>query len=620
MPRSSDQIAVDDVLTKVMNADASLQQWMAQAMVKIANHLGSSDNYFFHVKGGTSLALYLQANGTNPTGIITPSDWDTQLVVNPTLPPSQWYPLVEKLRARVLEALQALQVEFSQIQGIQGFLNGVATTATQGDAKNHLYGADILLAKQRNLETVLTTPLIHPLQFMDTAASMLREEPESAWPERVEKLFPFSPTQLGMKTGFGGPAYASILMNHAIKDFYLFRLMVRYEASNLPDMVDSDTEDRFRAELIDISIPRRDTVEALQQWHATRPRLMQAQNIPIPNHEYHLEEQIKMVRENLEGGSPSPHKLKKRLQRGVAVCNAVYKQQVVMQHLQELQKLAPKTVSVMKPDASAFVLIAALAEQLLEAYELRYDPSFRDVVDQMLAKAMANLTGPDAEGLFMEFCRRAGLIATELDKHLTARSDEIIKKNWQDVRQLLQAVEGGVSVRACHVTGLTPTLGTLYPSQTVVTGDLAALLQLTMAGRHQVPCPVQSIVIRSYSEALSPNDLLKFSLESLDEWGKQAKVELSWQLVGNNECAVVYKKTPLQLGDMNYELLLMRIQAVQAPRGQWPATSRIEGITTLAPRAILSEYEHRLARTEELRVVGRMQAIVSALRQVLTQF
>lgn len=80
----------------------------------------------------------------------------------------------------------------------------------------------------------------------------------------------------------------------------------------------------LRAELIDISIPRRESIEAFHQWgdhveiktstHNTNDNL---KDIPIPDWRYHSNENVLMILEILNNKSSSPHKAYKRVERGL---------------------------------------------------------------------------------------------------------------------------------------------------------------------------------------------------------------------------------------------------------------------------------------------------------------
>ncbi|NEQ76480.1 MAG: hypothetical protein F6K23_27670 [Okeania sp. SIO2C9] len=136
---------------------------------------------------------------------------------------------------------------------------------------------------------------------------------------------------------------ASMQKTLTIAEFYLYRLVVRYKyvkpvpaqqalPAQPPVNQQKDPPEgsgTLRGELIDISIPRRDSYECLHHWekfHALEKDsaweieevtdTLSGQKLPILKFGYHLEEQILMIREILAGKANTPHKIAKRLKRG----------------------------------------------------------------------------------------------------------------------------------------------------------------------------------------------------------------------------------------------------------------------------------------------------------------
>ncbi len=119
---------------------------------------------------------------------------------------------------------------------------------------------------------------------------------------------------------------SSFTANSLIKDFYLFRMVVRYTLSNyLLDGTPANNNTYkvpLRAELLDISIPRRDTAEAIHQYKQVEIYPIIA-NVFIPTWQYHVEENVMLIVEVLEGRSGSPGKIKKRISRGLEAINQI---------------------------------------------------------------------------------------------------------------------------------------------------------------------------------------------------------------------------------------------------------------------------------------------------------
>src|SRR5262249_18370611 len=119
---------------------------------------------------------------------------------------------------------------------------------------------------------------------------------------------------------------SSISLNYAIPWFLLFRLMVKFEATppKNPEKAQAADQDApaakqpkalFRAELIDISIPRRDTVEAIEQWDRVRDQIENVKGVYVPGYAYYIDEYILMAREVYARRSRSVDKFLSRMPR-----------------------------------------------------------------------------------------------------------------------------------------------------------------------------------------------------------------------------------------------------------------------------------------------------------------
>ncbi len=128
-----------------------------------------------------------------------------------------------------------------------------------------------------------------------------------------------------------------------IDEFYLHRLEVRYKykkpaifgSKNPADYIDAWTASgNLRGELIDVTVPRRDTFECRHHYKLLKSKQKNAWEVidrksgvtgvdeielPILNEGYHLEEQILITREILSGKSSSPKKIHKRILRGYSL-------------------------------------------------------------------------------------------------------------------------------------------------------------------------------------------------------------------------------------------------------------------------------------------------------------
>lgn len=129
-----------------------------------------------------------------------------------------------------------------------------------------------------------------------------------------------------------------------IEEFYLYRLVVRYKYHKpVKAAINKQPQDyaeawsasgNLRGELIDVTVPRRDTFETRHHGALLKSGVWTielkgkslsadgvAVQIPVLSNQYHIEEQVLIVREILAGKSSSPKKIHKRLSRGYALAS-----------------------------------------------------------------------------------------------------------------------------------------------------------------------------------------------------------------------------------------------------------------------------------------------------------
>ncbi|WP_144138310.1 hypothetical protein [Paraburkholderia sp. BCC1884] len=106
-------------LTKLLhNGDRVKMKWLSAWLTKKIGELGAITNalnkdgkqrVIFFLKGGRALNYFL---GTPEKG---ENDWDTQVVINPYLPPEEWYGCLAEVHDALLLALKTFKVEFTQL-------------------------------------------------------------------------------------------------------------------------------------------------------------------------------------------------------------------------------------------------------------------------------------------------------------------------------------------------------------------------------------------------------------------------------------------------------------------------------------------------------------------------
>lgn len=341
--RTEFQKIVDAAITTYLNDEGIVQDFLAQAVSELSQQLASTDiSLKFFVKGGTALKLL---NGPPYDG--TWSDWDTQLIIDPELPVPQWYAAFDTIDAQVIEHLVDMQKDGDSLSDVipdtlyyrwEGADKTKGIIVKQEPVLEGFYYI-LTLDPSVNTKSTLATRSIHPLQVFDNAKSLLRDETEERQTSVFEKHFPFKSSNLDRAAG--NSAKTSILVNHTIKDFHLYRLLVKYQLAGhkliaepdgkpVPPYVTISPDDviGFRGELLDISIPRRWTEEALNQWDQKQVGVQQmgfrTKFVPIPTWRYHAKENITLIAEVLTGSSNSGHKVMKRVKRGARALRALY--------------------------------------------------------------------------------------------------------------------------------------------------------------------------------------------------------------------------------------------------------------------------------------------------------
>lgn len=106
-------------LTKLLhNGDRVKMKWLSTWLTKKIGELGAMTNalntngkhrVIFFLKGGRALNYFL---GTPEKG---ENDWDTQVVINPYLPPEEWYGCLAEVHDTLLVALKTFKTEFTAL-------------------------------------------------------------------------------------------------------------------------------------------------------------------------------------------------------------------------------------------------------------------------------------------------------------------------------------------------------------------------------------------------------------------------------------------------------------------------------------------------------------------------
>lgn len=270
--------------------------------------------FYFYMKGGNAFECVINPGGpaaTQQGG--GKSDWDTQIVVDP------WAPI---------------------------------------PIQNHIYAVieDLILDELRNcaIEIARWNPEItspNQLQSQQSALLYLYEVTRDD-PQTIRQVFDHNRTGLWLNTqrklvdrSMPGAEFPGMIFNDGIEPFLLYRLgytwhaePLQWPAPLLPGQTTGPQIERpLLMELIDVTLPRLNTVEAVEVWEDLRSAHMQidpidvslqyqgttiTQTLPLPSLVYHFDEQVLMLCEVAAGVSKSVDKVARRFARLAQIYNA----------------------------------------------------------------------------------------------------------------------------------------------------------------------------------------------------------------------------------------------------------------------------------------------------------
>ncbi|MCC2614998.1 hypothetical protein LJ739_01925 [Aestuariibacter halophilus] len=268
----------------------------------------------FYIKGGN--AFRRTVNGESGS-----SDWDTQILINPWLPPPVLdflYGQIEDLLMDVFTLTAACIGEVTKqalpdkttlntvIAGLWGQQND-AIPCDGATPLNTLY--DLELTKQQSIRMVFN----HAMTGL--------------WARESH----------GLKSD--GPG---MIFNEAIRPFSLHRLGYVWRAKAKTGTAAIAIDSPILMELIDVTIPRKNTVEAIELWQSSilgiedtsvvlppampplppeLPALPHDVQLPMPGLLYHAREQLIMLSEVADGSSRHVDKMKRRIERFIVIWN-----------------------------------------------------------------------------------------------------------------------------------------------------------------------------------------------------------------------------------------------------------------------------------------------------------
>jgi hypothetical protein len=482
--------------------------------------------------------------------------------------------------------------------------------------------------------------LLAALERIDAELERYQEAPDpedvaEAERRETESLAPY--TLVAQEKG--GRKIGTILENMTIKDFYLFRLMIRTQISNrdpnnrimpeVPEGVDFDTSKqrfKFRAELLDVSIPRDDSLETAEQWAHTRHQIAVHDNIPLPNGEYFIDEYVLMFREVLDKKSSSAHKLTKRLNRACLIAESLAgelrQRGELDRRLQDLDRRFPIFRDLRQGQEAApanLVVVMRMFEQLVESYDLQFDEKLAGD----FAVIILHRFGPDLRRIlttaltrttFLELMRIYGELGQRMYNHtfvLAAHRRKLLGDSrlheaaQQVVRGLREALGNDEKRIRCAV---------------VEEFAIAAHPDLPDSLKCDIPGNVLKILVHATANA---------DAQLIDAAGKLAQ-EVRNMVPGQIDVvadgAVLYFRIVQQSDTMSErerqdagtragKAVFMKIEVVVDPAVEWVVPAHERDL-----RAIAKQYRRSLTRYTEYQALNSRKAVLRQLETALATF
>jgi len=574
---ASKRIEVSGVATSLLHNhlhQAWLFNWLRDRLIELDRSLVAAcgDDVKFFLKGGRA-AKYLAKQATRGE-----NDWDTQIVINPNLRAAQWYENFLKVHNLVLTFLQESKAEFLTL--CHKHANDFGRTMDDWHAQEA--GAN----QEKDEETLGAS-------ICELVSDLERE--------------------------------GDVIADNAI------RLSDEQDGDKEP-VLDVNKEN-CKAELIDIGIPRRDTVEAFEQWGHVVPDVFKVDGMPIPGHLYYIAEYVMMIRDILGGGTISLGKTPKRVMR--------LREVLVLQDLapfvqRERSHIPPPVLpdSVPKVDALPVAeksVLTILLKQFAEALDLDVDPGLARCFDTLFA---ANLDSRKAKAKYPPALQQAIAGQAGYTSEYADLGDAIAYAHW--VAEAIGSHMAGARARfmAEHRKVFGSFIKAIYTAslfaqedglevQFAVTGSFAALLHAEYAGFERIAQldPLRRVDLKIYCKHdADPATVRELIAPLVEQYlGNPETVHFKLLLHGEDSICL-YWPAEVAFGEgFQYTPLVLKI-TVEKCAEDWPQLSFVSGFPVLSLRDLVWEYKRLAGHVEELATQRRYKKAIECLTDLVTRF
>ena len=397
LSRREDQLYISIASAQLTALLHNQQGWLFELMQQMIADLATAlqdlgGDVCFFLKGGRGMNYLL---GDPKKG---ENDWDTQILINPELPWTQWWTRYEEARDVVNNRLLRYNFIFS--------------------AKLMQNAATLIAATDKIAEIAVNDP--------------------GPYDRLLDNIF-----TLVWQNGLDEQAIAA--------DEELVLESAWQEATQKPS-------GNCKAELIDVGLPRFCTVELLEQWQHVRPGIGSSNGIPYPGPAYFIDELIMMVRESDAGASPNPVKREKRLNRLLSLLSPAVAG--FREFLGEQRALAKAVGLIHTPEKIATIdepnrdLATIMLGQFCTAYELAADPNLAAAFDNLAAAVLDQFMAGSQKSaqpadLIFQWCQEVSKVMTG---HLAARGQALLDQVAQ-IAVLAQTIKAGNTAIAPVIQG-----------------------------------------------------------------------------------------------------------------------------------------------------------------------
>lgn len=353
---------LSELNVRLKELDASCRETM---------HISNEEKLIrFYMKGGNAYACVYDPTGLEVTQFGGGgSDWDTQIMVDPWAPiPIQTY-LYGRIEDLVRDQFTKTGVEIARKAASRFPQSPKTYTAEDADKVKAAYS--VACDESQTFRQILDYSRIN------------------LW---LNNQYPLSDEKIS-----NASLIPSMLFNDSIQPFILFRLGYTWHAEPLtrqnpferdPALPGPEIDRPVLMELIDVTLPRRNTIEAVAVWEKLRRYQLQVQELPVvvnvkavqtsqqlplPGASYHLHEQAYMLCEVAAGRSHSLDKLPSRLKRFETLwaTRSVDDKQKALEMVSAMAGLANLDTATVEPDPRVLETIRIYAPAYTKEEETR---------------------------------------------------------------------------------------------------------------------------------------------------------------------------------------------------------------------------------------------------------